>query len=89
MYYWYMTSSISSADARKHWSETLDRALLEPVEITARGRVKAVLVGPEFLERALEALEDAEDIADAREVMGDGEASIPWEDVQRDLGLFP
>lgn len=83
-----MTSSMSSADARKHWSEVLDRARIEPVEITSHGRVKAVLVDPDFLAQALAALEDVEDIADARAVLTDGEPPVPWEDVQRDLGLL-
>jgi prevent-host-death family protein len=83
-----MTKSLSSADVRKRWSEVIDIVWTEPVEITVHGRAKAVLVGPALFERAMRALEDAEDIAEGRAALEDGADAIPWEDVQRDLGLL-
>ena len=83
-----MTMSVSVAEAYERWSEILDHSHSESVEITFRGRRCAVLVDPELYDRAMEALEDACDIADARAVLADSEEPVPWEDVQRDLNLL-
>jgi len=45
------------------------------------------LITAEFYERAIEALEDAEDIAAARAVLDEDGPPIPWEVVRANLGL--
>ncbi|MCW2134424.1 type II toxin-antitoxin system Phd/YefM family antitoxin [Arthrobacter sp. VKM Ac-2550] len=86
LYVLYMGDSVSAASARQHWSETIDKASREPVSITRHGREAVVLMNAELAERALEALEDAEDLKAAREARAEG-GSIPWEEVKADLGL--
>lgn len=78
---------MTASDAREHFSQALSASGREPVFITRHGKRVAALVTPEFYERAVEALEDAEDIAAARASLAEDGASIPWEVVKADLGL--
>ena len=68
--------------------EVLEAALkLEPVE---RARVAETLLDS-LTEAEIEAVEDAEDVAEARAALDEmkrtGEASVPLERIKRDLGL--
>jgi prevent-host-death family protein len=85
-YYVYM-SDMTATDAREHFSEALAASSREPVFITRHGKRVAALVTAEFYDRAIEALEDAEDIAAARAALDEDGPSIPWEVVKADLGL--
>lgn len=85
-YYVHM-SDMTATDAREHFSEALAASRREPVFITRHGKRVAALVTAEFYDRAIEALEDAEDIASARAALDEDGPSIPWEVVKADLGL--
>lgn len=85
-YYVYM-SDMTATDARERFSEALAASSREPVFITRHGKRVAALVTAEFYDRAIEALEDAEDIAAARAALEEDGPSIPWEVVKADLGL--
>ena len=85
-YYVYM-NDMTATDAREHFSEALAASSREPVFITRHGKRVAALVTAEFYERAIEALEDAEDVAAARAALDEEGPSIPWEVVKADLGL--
>jgi prevent-host-death family protein len=80
-------SEITASDAREHFSDALATAFREPVFITRHGKRVATLVTSEFYERAIEALEDAEDIAAAHAALDEDGESIPWETVKAELGL--
>ena len=80
-------SDMTAADARELFSEALAASSREPVFITRHGKRVAALVTAEFYDRAIEALEDAEDIAAARAALEEDGPSIPWEVVKADLGL--
>lgn len=85
LYYGFMTS-VTLSQFRSQQSDYIAVAQREPVEITSRGaRRRAVVVSPEFFDRAVQALEDQADIhaaADARK-----EPRIPFEDLMEELGL--
>ena len=85
-YYPHM-SDMTATDAREHFAEALAASSREPVFITRHGKRVAALVTAEFYERAIEALEDAEDAAAARAALDEDGPSIPWEVVKTDLGL--
>ena len=81
-----MTSTTLS-DFRAHQSKILDDAQREPVEILSRGsRRKAVVVSPEFFDRAVQALEDQTDIRDAQEARSE-EGQLSHEELMAELGL--
>jgi prevent-host-death family protein len=80
-------AEMTSTDAREHFSEVLAAASREPVFITRHGKRVAALVTAEFYDRAVEALEDAEDMAAARAALAEDGPSIPWEVVKADLGM--
>ena len=62
-----VTTTLSNFRANQ--SEVLDAAQRAPVEILSRGsRRRAVVVSPEFFDRALQALEDQADVRGAAEV---------------------
>lgn len=83
---------MSAAEVRKELSETLNRVAYggDRVVIQRRGRDVAALISLEDLE-FLERIEDQLDIKAARaaieEARAAGEATIPWEDVKKELGL--
>jgi len=79
-------SSLSVADARKNFSDLLERSQTEAVFIERRGQRAAVVVSPEQYERMLDALEDAEDIAAFDAAMEDEGPNVPWAQVKADLG---
>jgi len=80
-------SDMTATVARERFSEALATSSREPVFITRHGKRVAVLVTAEFYDRAIEAIENAEDIAAARAALAEDEPSIPWEVVKADLGL--
>ena len=81
-----IVSSLSVADARKNFSDIIDRSQTEAVFIERRGQRAAVVVSPEQYERMLDALEDAEDIAAFDAAMEEEGPNIPWAQVKADLG---
>jgi antitoxin Phd len=78
---------MTATDARERFSEALAASSRGPVFITRHGKRVAALVSAEFYDRAIEAVEDAEDIASARAALAEQGPSIPWEAVKADLGL--
>jgi prevent-host-death family protein len=71
-----MAEALPVSEVRSRLSELVDRLLSthEPLHLTRHGRAVAVLVEPEEWERALAALEAAEDAAD-RQVLADAVAA--------------
>lgn len=83
------SSSISVADLRAGLSEAINRAAFghERIGITRRGKVAAVLISVDDLER-LEELEEAEDLAALRAARAaDTGERIPLEELLRENGL--
>lgn len=78
---------MTASDAREHFSEALDAANREPVFITRHGRRVAALVTTQFYERAVEALEEADDIAAAQASLNEQGDSVSWESIKADLGI--
>lgn len=79
-------STISVTEARAQLPEVVDRSGSEAVLLERRGRVVAVVVSPEFYHRALDALEEAEDIAAFDAAMAEEGPNLPWSQVKMDLG---
>lgn len=77
----------NSNDARTQWAELIELVRTEPVHIERRGREVAVLVSPAFFERAIEALEDIEDIAAAEASMAEAGPVVSHEELMRELGI--
>lgn len=90
MYALFMAAELTVTEARERFSEVVETAEREPVFLTKHGRRQAVVLSAVQYDRMLELVEDAEDLAAADEAMAaieQGEPTIPWEDVKRDLGL--
>lgn len=79
--------SVTLSQFRSQQSDYIAAAQREPVEITSRGAGRrAVVVSPEFYDRAIQALEDQADIraaVQARSELG----RVSHEELMRDLGL--
>ena len=82
--------TVTTAEARDNFSDLLNRAAYgkERVVLTRRGRALAALVPLDDV-ALLEAIEDRDDIADARAARAeaDRDGTLPWEKVKADLGL--
>ena len=83
-------SEMAVTEAREHLSDVVNRAAYggETVFLTRRGRRVAAIVPAELLE-ALEAAEDAADVAAAREAMAEGGAVISLEEFRTELAQEP
>lgn len=83
-----MTTTISTAEARKHLADIVNRVAYgrEPVVLTRHGEEVAALVSMEELE-LLRQLEDAMDIRDARKALAEPGANIPSQEFWKKLGL--
>lgn len=79
-------STATSADFRNSIGTYLDTAQREPVAITSRGRRRAVVVSPDFFDRALAALEDAEDARRVEAARAE-EGTISHAELMVELGL--
>lgn len=72
---------------RQHQSEFVDTVQREPIELLSRGaRRRAVLVSPEFFDRAVAALEDQLDVRDAARAR-DEHGSVSHAELMAELGL--
>jgi len=80
-------SRVPATIARQKWAETLDAAKLEPIRITSHGREVAVVMGVELANKALAALDDADDIKAAELALADPETRVSLEDLARELGI--
>lgn len=79
-------ANMNVTDARNHLPGLIDRAQTEAVFIERRGKLAAVVVGPEQYGRMLEALEDADDAEAFDAAMAEEGPNIPWDQVKADLG---
>ena len=80
-------TSVTLSQFRNRQSDLIAAAQREPVVITSRGaRRRAVVVSPEFFDRAMEALEDQLDSRGAAEARKE-EGRLSHADVLRELGL--
>lgn len=78
---------MSGADFRNHLGDALDTAQREPVTITNRGRARAVVVSAEFYERAIEALEDREDLLASRASQAEDGERMSLDELRAELGI--
>ncbi|MFZ5759152.1 MAG: type II toxin-antitoxin system Phd/YefM family antitoxin [Thermodesulfobacteriota bacterium] len=83
-----MATTISTADARKHFAEIVNRVAYghESVILTRRGENIAALVSIEELE-LLRNLEDKIDLEDARKALEEPGENIPANEFWGKLGL--
>lgn len=80
-------STVTSTEARQKWSETLDAAKLAPISISSHGREIAVLMSADLAERALQALEDQLDAAEAEEALASDEPRVSLDEIAAELGI--
>lgn len=79
-------ASVTLSEFRNRQSEYIAAAQREPVEITSRGAVRrAVVVSPEFFDRAVEALEDLIDTREAKKARM--EPRISFDELMDELGI--
>lgn len=84
----FIRASVTLSEFRAHQSDYVAAAQREPVEITSRGvGRRAVVVSPDFYDRALEALEDQADIRAAAGARGETEPRATHADVMSEFGL--
>ena len=83
-----MTTTISTADARKKFADIVNKVAYgkESVILTRRGRKIAALVSIEELE-LLRQIEDYIDIEDAKKALAEPGKNIPAQEVWKQLGL--
>ncbi len=83
-----MATTISTADARKHFADIVNKVVYgkEPVVFTRRGREIAALISLDELE-LLRQIEDHIDIEDARKALAEPEENLSAREVWEQLGL--
>jgi prevent-host-death family protein len=80
--------SVTLSQFRKQQSGYIAAAQREPIEITSRGAGRrAVVVSPEFFDRAVQALEDQFDIQAAAAARAESGPRVSHEELVAELGL--
>jgi antitoxin Phd len=82
-----LMNEISITDARAELPAVVARSKKKPVHIVKHGQTVAVLMNPELFERAMDAMEELEDIEAFDQAIAAHEKTYPWEQVKRELGL--
>ena len=81
-------TSVTLSQFRNRQSDFIAAAQREPVEITSRGvGRRAVVVSPDFYDRAVEALEDLADIRAAEAARKEPGRRVSHEELMSELGL--
>ncbi|MHA3724657.1 type II toxin-antitoxin system prevent-host-death family antitoxin [Leucobacter sp. HY1910] len=81
-------TSVTLSQFRNQQSDYIAAAQREPVEILSRGaRRRAVVVSPDFYDRAIAALEDQADIRAAADARRDPEAHVPFDELMEELTM--
>ena len=86
LYISYM-NEISVTEARAELQSVIASAQKKPVHIVRHGHSVAVLMNPELFERAMDAMEELEDIEAFDAAVAADEKTYPWDQVKRELGL--
>jgi antitoxin Phd len=83
-----MTTTISTAEARKHFADIVNKVAYgkEPIVLTRRGQKVAALVSIDELE-LLQQIEDHIDIQDAKNALAESGENISAKEVWKQLGL--
>ena len=83
-----MTTTISTADARKHFADIVNKVAYgkEPIVLTRRGQKVAALVSIDEFE-LLQQIEDYIDIEDAKKALAEPSKNISAQEVWKQLGL--
>ncbi len=83
-----MSTTISTADARKHFADLVNKVAYgnEPVILTRRGQEIAALVSMDEL-KLLQQIEDFIDIEDAKKALSDPGKNLSAQEVWQELGL--
>ena len=83
-----MTTTISTADARKNFADIVNKVAYgkESIVLTRRGQEIAALISIEELE-LLQQIEDYIDIEDAKKALADPSKNIPAQEVWKQLGI--
>jgi prevent-host-death family protein len=83
-----MSTTISTADARKHFADIVNKVAYgkEPIVLTRRGQKVAALVSIEELE-LLQQIEDHIDIEDAKKALAEPGENISAQEVWKKLGF--
>ncbi|RLP79448.1 type II toxin-antitoxin system Phd/YefM family antitoxin [Mycetocola lacteus] len=80
-------NSVSLSTFRANQSAVIDAAQNQPVEILSRGsRRRAVVVSPDFFDRAVAALENQADVEAAAQARRES-GRVSHEDLMAELGL--
>lgn len=79
-------ATFSISEARANLPAAVELARTEAVTVEKHGKPAAILISPEYYERLLDALEEADDVRAFDEAMADEGDNIPWEIVKADLG---
>ncbi|MFC5296779.1 MAG: type II toxin-antitoxin system prevent-host-death family antitoxin [Brachybacterium tyrofermentans] len=81
-------NSVSMSEFRARQSDLIASTHREPLVITSRGaQRRAVVVSPEFFDRAIEALEDQIDAQAANEARESDEPRVSHRELMAELGL--
>ena len=85
----YMLNKITTADARKKFSNIINRVAFgdESFVLTRRGEPIAALVSMKELQ-LLQEIEDQIDIEDAWKAKNEPGEPIPWDELKKELGLW-
>lgn len=79
-------ATMNISTARNTLPDVVELARTEAVFLERYGRPAAVLVSPEYFQKLLAALEDAEDVAAFDAALEEEGPNVPWEQVKVDLG---
>ncbi|MGE4595151.1 MAG: type II toxin-antitoxin system Phd/YefM family antitoxin [Gammaproteobacteria bacterium] len=83
-----MTTKISTADARKNFSDIVNKVSYgsEQIILTRRGQEVAAIVSTDSL-KLLQKIEDTIDIEDAMKALSEGGNNLSSQEVWKQLGL--